>query len=516
MKNLTHKYAQLSLISILTVSVLTTIHHYYRFGFFTLVLGIITIGLPIAMLFGFKKTKSLILLVGYGLASGWIIIGFGLIDGMWDSTLKLFLGNFLLAQYGQYFSWNPVGNFPFEATGVLASFASLFAAYYLYRFFQSALADFKEIGKVQQTRWIPGVVILVLLIATVTFSSSRTISNGATIPKDGIIKIGVIVPTTGGPAAVLGDLFIKAVQVAQEDSKNKNTKYKYELVIEESSITNPLQTKAAIQKLIKVDGVKAIIGGLSASGGIVKPYVTAAKIPHICVCSVTSIGDGIYNFTSISTPSADAAGWVAEAQQRNIKTIAILAVNQQSINGHVKALKEEASKKGLTIAYENRFTEATTDFRQIITEARASNADVYFVEAFSSVSEDSIVEQLHNVGVKNISAFVAPSLSTKPELWEGNWYIDTNLTDIGFRQRFEKKYPDTKFAVHMMPFAYDAFNLLVAGFESEDGAVKYIQNIREYSSAAGKVIKEPGSGTFEPTPAVWTIKNGKAELLYAN
>ena len=60
------------------------------------------------------------------------------------------------------------------------------------------------------------------------------------------------------------------------------------------------------------------------------------------------------------------------------------------------------------------------------------------------------------------------------------------------------------------------FNILVQGFESPEGVVAYLQNIREYNSVAGKVIKKPGSGTFEPTPAVWIIKNEKPELLYKN
>ncbi|MEE8262038.1 MAG: ABC transporter substrate-binding protein [Gammaproteobacteria bacterium] len=512
MKNFTHKYAQLSLISVLIISLMTTIHHYYRFGFLTIILGLVVIGLPIALLFWFRSRKTSIALIGYGLASGWIIIGFGLIDGMWDSTLKLFVGNFLLSRYGQYFSWNPVGNFPFEATGVLASIASFFAIYYLYRFFQSALADLKEARNMQHTMWIPGIVILVLLLASGAFLSSRTISDGAVVTEDGVVKIGVIVPTTG-PAALLGDSFVKAVQMAQENLKD--TKYKYELVIENSSIRDPLQTKAAIQKLIKVDKVRAIVGGISASGEIVKPYTTAAKIPHICVCSILSIGDGTYNFTMISTPTADAAGWVTEAGRRNIKKIALLTLEYPSINGHVKALKVAAQKKGMTIVYEKRFDGATTDFRQMILEARATQPDVYFVESFNPAL-DVLGQQLRDAGVRNISSFVAPSLSAQPELFEGVWYIDTDLVDTEFRERFEAKYPDTQFATHMMPFAYDAFNLLVQGFESTEGAVKYIQNISEYNSAAGTVTKRTGSGTFQPTPAIWTIKDGKPALLYRN
>jgi hypothetical protein len=41
----------------------------------------------------------------------------------------------------------------------------------------------------------------------------------------------------------------------------------------------------------------------------------------------------------------------------------------------------------------------------------------------------------------------------------------------------------------------------------------YIRNITSYDGSAGPLTKKPGSGTFGSTPAVWTIKNGKPELV---
>lgn len=508
----THIYARLSLVSTLAISVLTTIHHYYRFGIGAGILGLIVIGLPTLFIFWFRTYQKPLPLIAYGLASGWVIIGFGLIDGMWDSTLKLFLGNFLLVRQGYFFSWNPVGSFLFEVTGVLASIAALFAVYYLYRFLVSALKDLRNSGTLRNVVWVPSVIVSILIVATTLFLSQRSLGVGPSVPKNGVVKIGVIVPATG-PTALLGNSFLKAVRVAQEDLKG--ARYTYELVVENSSISDPLQTKTAIQKLIKVDGVNAIIGGISASGEIVKPYVSAARIPHICVCSITSIGDGQYNFTNISIPKTDAAGWVAEAEKRNVKTIAVLTVAYPSIDGHVRALKEAAQAKGMKVVYEKRFDMGTTDFARMIAEAKAAQPDVYFVESFNP-SLDMLGKQLRDAGVKNITGFVTPSLSAKPELFEGAWYVDTNLSDLGFRERFEAKYPDTQFATHMMPFAYDAFNLLVQGFESKEGVVEYIRGIRDYESAAGKVIKKPGSGTFEPTSAIWEIKNGRPELVHTN
>ena len=67
-------------------------------------------------------------------------------------------------------------------------------------------------------------------------------------------------------------------------------------------------------------------------------------------CSVTSIGDGVYNFTNIPAPEDEAARWVEEAQRRGIKSMALLTQDYPSIDRHVKALKEEAARRGIRIA----------------------------------------------------------------------------------------------------------------------------------------------------------------------
>jgi ABC-type branched-subunit amino acid transport system substrate-binding protein len=150
---------------------------------------------------------------------------------------------------------------------------------------------------------------------------------------------------------ILGSSFLKAVRLAKDDLSG--TKNEYELVIADTG-TNPVQTKAAIQKLIGVDKVEAIVGGISLPGQVVKPYAAYAKIPHLCVCSVSSIGDGEFNFTNIPLPEDEAVRWVEEARKRGIKTVALLTQDYPSIDGHVRALKEELTRGGIEIASTNR------------------------------------------------------------------------------------------------------------------------------------------------------------------
>jgi ABC-type branched-subunit amino acid transport system substrate-binding protein len=498
-QNSVHRFARLSLAAVLATSLMTTAHHYYRMGLLTLALGVVVVGLPTATLLWFRRTRHPVALLAYALASGWIIVGFGIIDGLWKSTLKIFLGNYLLADYSQHFSWAPIGSFPFEATGILASITSLFAAYYTARFLLAA-----RVRRPLPWRALSaGALLLAVVAGGAALARAR-----APRSSDGVIRIGVIVPAQG-PSKLLGSSFLKAVELAREELPP--TKNRYELVVVDTG-TNAVQTRRAIQKLIGEHRVQAILGGISLPGQIIKGYATAAQIPHVCVCSVSSIGDGVYNFTNIPAPEDEAVRWVEEAQRRRIKSVALLWQDYPSIDGHVKALRDEAARRGLRISYTNRFAGSTTDFAAAIAEARATAPDLYFIEAFAHPL-DLLGRQLREAGIRDVSSVVALSLSESPEVFEGAWYTDSNLADANFKARFESKYPGTRFATHMMPYAYDSLKLLVEAFESGQEPAAYLRNKTAYQGSAGLVTRTPSSGNFRSRPAVWRISNGKPQLV---
>ena len=187
-------------------------------------------------------------------------------------------------------------------------------------------------GSIQRT-----VLVAALSLASIPASAQTSASNGTEVQENAPIKIGAVV-ATAGPAALLGNSFVKAIQLAKEDARN--TKHQYELVIEE--IASSDKAELAIKKLIETDKVNALIVGFSMSGKIVKPYAAAANIPLFCICSVASVGDDLYTFTTMPVAEDEAAQWVAEAKRRGIKTVARLTQDYPSINNHVRAVKEEA------------------------------------------------------------------------------------------------------------------------------------------------------------------------------
>jgi branched-chain amino acid transport system substrate-binding protein len=426
--------------------------------------------------------------------NAWIVIGFGLLKGLWGSALPVLAGTFLSSVSSAY-PKPTFGAFAFEMSGIVMFIGGAFVFYYATRVLSP-----------DHVR--PWVTSGLLAFASIVAAFAVTDRDVWVPPSNGVVRIGVIVPTSG-PYALLGNSFVRSVEMARDDLTG--TKYRYELVIRDSG-PDPAKAKDVIRQVVNRDTVQAIVGGISLIGQVTKPYATNARIPHICVCTVSSIGDGAYNFTNIPSPEAEGTLWVEEARRRGIQRIAFVTQDYPSINNHVNALKVEAARAGLVIADEERFGESVTDFRMIIARAARTSPDVYYVEALEPAL-DLLGQQLADAKITNISAVVAPSLSDRPELFEGVWYTDSNLRDIGFRRRFEQKYPDTRFATHMMPYAYDAVNMIVRAFENGENPAVYLRNIRTYDGTAGLLTKQAGSGNFASIPAVWTIASGKPSLL---
>ena len=489
--NSVQQYTRLSLVSVMLTAVAITVNHTYTLGATALLLGGALLVTPAALLMWFRKTGSKAAFTGYMLMNLWIVVGFGLMKGLWDTTLRVFLGT-LLSSVSTSFPKPPMGTFGVEISGILTFIGSVFVLYYALKLLPwQPNAHHKALLATSS---------LLALVATVGAYAS-TNRDRWVAPPNGIVKIGVIVPTDG-PYAVLGNSFVKAVQMAKDDLKG--TKYQYQLVIRDSG-PDPVKAKGVIRQVITEDKVDALIGQVT------KPFATEARIPHTCVCTVAWIGDGAYNFTNIPSPEAEGALWAREAKKRGIEKIALITQDYPSINNHVKALKVEAARVGLVITDEQTFKESVTDFRSVISRAEASRPDVYYVEALNP-GLDLLAQQLIDAKIHNVASVVAPSLSEKTELFEGTWYTDSNLREVAFKQRFEDKYPGTRFATHMMPYAYDSLNMIVQAFERGENPAVYLRNIRTYDGTAGTLTKQPGSGNFASTPAVWVIANGKPAL----
>jgi ABC-type branched-subunit amino acid transport system substrate-binding protein len=506
-KNDARRYGGWSLGSVMLTAVATTVNHWYTLGAGAFVLGAVLLAVPAALWWGFRRTQSRIALLGYVLMNAWIVVGFGLMKGFWEGVLPLFIGT-PLAAHSTIFPKPTFGTAAFELSGLLMFIGSLFVLNYGYRFMQTTHGSDAHAVVAPKSSWViatSGFVVATGL-ATVWAATDR---DRWVPPSNGVVRIGIIVPTSG-PYAILGNSFVKAAQMALDDLHD--TTYRYRLVIKDSG-PDPAKAPAIIRRVMTEDQVNAIVGGVSIIGQVTKPYATKARIPHLCVCTVSAIADGAYNFTNIPSPEAEATLWVREAQRRGIKRVAVLSQDYPSINNHVRALRTEAGRVGLRVVDEQRFEESVVDFRAQIARAEAAGPDLLYIEAFNPAL-DRLGQQLADADVRRISSVVAPSVSERPELFEGVWYTDSNLREFAFKRRFEDKYPDAQFATHMMPYAYDSVQMIVQAFERGENPAVYLRDLHTYEGTAGTLTKRPGSGHFESTPTVWVIRNGKPALAY--
>jgi hypothetical protein len=148
-------YALRSLLGIEALALLTSIHHLAELGMSFLVPAVLIVSLPLILMWWFLKQRSSAARLSYATLVTLLILGFGLLDGLWNHTVKMTIfflrGADRATMAGLPFP--PVGSVFYEVTGVLAFVAAIFAAYFGYQFITKTRKlppATKRLGKVRQ------------------------------------------------------------------------------------------------------------------------------------------------------------------------------------------------------------------------------------------------------------------------------------------------------------------------------------------------------------------------------
>jgi len=144
-------YATLSFVSLTATAVVIGVHHVYREGWVLLLPFAVLAALPYLLVRWFRVSGSRPSLWAYALLSTVIIGGFSFVDGFLDHVLNALLGLYATAtgqeadHLERAFRVLPpthlIGDFFYEATGILEFVAGVVAAYYAYRFLRAAIVN---------------------------------------------------------------------------------------------------------------------------------------------------------------------------------------------------------------------------------------------------------------------------------------------------------------------------------------------------------------------------------------
>ncbi|MFC1598762.1 ABC transporter substrate-binding protein [Patescibacteria group bacterium] len=328
------------------------------------------------------------------------------------------------------------------------------------------------------------VIVIVLAIVLVGYSFAQ-VSDQDKGEKQ-TIKIGVILPLTGGQAN-LGQSAKNAVLLAREEFGD--TRFDYEVIIEDDALDTKM-TSNAVNKLVNIDKVDALISFTSGSGNVVSPVAQENKKIHIGVASDPAIANGEYNFLHWTTPAAEVEKLVEEFKKRGIKTISVLGMNQQGQIAVIEDLKDQISGSDIKVIQEQVFNMGNRDYKVMIEKARQGNPDIIFVGAFSPDIE-ILAKQYKELGVEiPLTCVEAFEYTEQPELFEGYWYVQSAEASDSFANDFAGKFFDKPKLGS--PFVYDAINLIVEAYEQTGQVdnVKAIENlnkIKDFPSAVGEI-----------------------------
>lgn len=368
-----------------------------------------------------------------------------------------------------------------------------------------------------------GTVIIVILLIGGWYvyqnqSSTPTPATGLPAGEAGEpIKIGLIAPLTGD-IAFIGEAAKNSAELAlAKIGEDKDFLHKYELVVEDDAF-DPKKTASAINKLISIDKVSAVISLGSGGANVVSPIAEQSKVPHIGLASDANVAKGEYNFIHWTRPQEEVDMMIAELGKRKLTKVAIVGVNQQGFEAISLDFKAKAKDADITVVADETFNTGTRDFKSIIAKTQKAKPDVYLLGIFSPEIE-IIGKQMKDLGVKTpLTSIESFGLSSDPTIFEGAWFIDAAVVSGNFADGYKAKY--NKEPGPTSGNVYDAINLFAqaiektknSGIPTGEEIIKQLSQINSYSGAFGS-LSVTADGAFISQPSVKIIKNGKAELL---
>ncbi|MGM4906736.1 ABC transporter substrate-binding protein [Tardiphaga sp. 866_E4_N2_1] len=214
--------------------------------------------------------------------------------------------------------------------------------------------------------------------ATVTAVGVLSISAFAQAQET--VKIGLIVPMTGGQAST-GQQINNAIKLYQQKNGDTVAGKKVEVILKDDAAL-PDNTKRLAQELIVNDKVNIIAGfGVTPAALAAAPLATQAKVPEIVMAAGTSIITErspyiVRTSFTLAQSSTIIGDWAAK---NGIKKVATLTSDYAPGNDALQFFKEHFIAGGGEIVEEVKVPLANPDFAPFLQRMKDSKPDAVFV-----------------------------------------------------------------------------------------------------------------------------------------
>ena len=225
--------------------------------------------------------------------------------------------------------------------------------------------------------------LIVICVLLVSYGLKGRLGAGKT--SDTEFTVGFLAPLTGD-LADYGKRGLNSINMAVEEvNAQGGVKGKKIKVIVEDNKGTPKDAVAAMQKLVNVDKVPVVIGGLLSGVGLaIAPIAEQSKA--VLLAPGSSSPDfreaGDYCFRNWASDDFDGkvmAGYMYE--NRGIRSVAVLTMQNDYCLGLSNTFKENFAAKGGTVVFHDEFPAETTEFQSLLAKVKAANPEAVFLSA---------------------------------------------------------------------------------------------------------------------------------------
>ncbi len=362
-------------------------------------------------------------------------------------------------------------------------------------------------------------IVMIILILSVISACNK---------KPSEITIGSILPLSGD-AAMYGKSLKTGMDLAIETiNKTAPVGTKLNIIFEDDK-NLPLQSVNAFNKLVDINKVPMVIGGMfSATALPITPIAESKKVvllsPTASAIELTEAGDHFFRIY----PSDSYDGKVlADFAIKNLvsKSAAIVALQASSTMTISDLFTKDYELSGNKILLRENVKENSTDFRTIIQNIKKNNPDLIFL-ALTIKEAGFFIKQAKESGLSSrllgISTFNDPKiLEIAGKSAEGVMFsspaFNTESQDssmVNFVKLYNVKYnqkPDilAGYGWDVVMMAYKAIQNSGKGSDLKiEKVIKNLYNIKDYNGVTGKMSFDV-NGDVEKAIQIMKIKDNK-------
>jgi len=369
--------------------------------------------------------------------------------------------------------------------------------------------------KKNNIKWIICLLSIVIVFCVSNVGTKIFGGFASVAATNDTIKIGAVFHLTGAGAFWgIGEQNGTQMAIDEVNMSGGINGKKISLILEDGA-TDFTKTANSIQKLINVDGTKAIIGP-TWFGQAASPLAKQFKAIIISPSAGVVPESNKYFFDVWPTEKQEVMPVVRYMQEKGVKNVAIIYSQNDFSQSVRNNFIEQAKILGINVIKEFSVNPNESDFKTIILQLKNLKIDaVYGTFAFYP-SQGAYSKQAKELGLNlalySSSGTEIPDLvKSYPEV-EGTiyGYIAMGPKEANFYSKYQTKF--NSFPSPSASYAYDATNLIIeaikAGNETPEQISSYLMGVK-YSGVANDISFDSNGRIANKTFIIKTVKDGK-------